>query len=68
VIVQAVVSIARALGMTTTAEGVETEEQRVLLAALGYDQAQGYLFGAAVPAEQVPAVIAAFGTKKSIAA
>jgi EAL domain-containing protein (putative c-di-GMP-specific phosphodiesterase class I) len=68
VIVQAVVSIARALGMTTTAEGVETEEQRVLLAALGYDQAQGYLFGAAVPAEQVPAVIADFGSNKSIAA
>ncbi len=68
VIVQAVVSIARALGMTTTAEGVETEEQRVLLAALGYDQAQGYLFGAAVPAEQVPAVIADFGPDKSIAA
>jgi diguanylate cyclase (GGDEF)-like protein len=68
VIVQAVVSIARALGMTTTAEGVETEEQRVLLAALGYDQAQGYLFGAAVPAEQVPTVIADFGPDKSIAA
>ena len=68
VIVQAVVSIARALGMTTTAEGVETEEQRALLAALGYDQAQGYLFGAAVPADKVPGVIEAFGPKKSIAA
>jgi len=62
------VSIARALGMTTTAEGVETEEQRALLAALGYDQAQGYLFGAAVPADKVPGVIEAFGPKKSIAA
>jgi diguanylate cyclase (GGDEF)-like protein len=63
VIVQAVVSIARALGMTTTAEGVETEEQRILLAALGYDQAQGYLFGEAVPADKVPAVIKAFTPK-----
>jgi predicted signal transduction protein with EAL and GGDEF domain len=68
VIVQAVVSIARALGMTTTAEGVETEEQRALLAALGYDQAQGYLFGAAVPADQVLAVFESFRPKKSIAA
>jgi diguanylate cyclase (GGDEF)-like protein len=63
VIVQAVVSIARALGMTTTAEGVETEEQRVLLAALGYDQAQGYLFGEAVPADKVPGVIQTFAPK-----
>ncbi len=68
VIVQAVVSIARALGMTTTAEGVETEEQRVLLAALGYDQAQGYLFGEAIPPEKVPGVIAAFAPKKQVAA
>jgi EAL domain-containing protein (putative c-di-GMP-specific phosphodiesterase class I) len=37
VIVQAVVSIARALGMTTTAEGVETEAQHEFLAALGCD-------------------------------
>ena len=66
VIVQAVVSIARALGMTTTAEGVETEEQRALLAALGYDQAQGYLFGEAVPAEKIPGVIAAFAPKGSV--
>ena len=58
VIVQAVVSIARALGMTTTAEGVETGFQRDYLAALGYDEAQGYLFSPAVPVEQVPALIA----------
>jgi EAL domain-containing protein (putative c-di-GMP-specific phosphodiesterase class I) len=49
VIVQAVVSIARALGMTTTAEGVETEAQHEFLAALGCDEVQGYLFSAPVP-------------------
>ena len=44
-IVQAVVSIARALGMAVTAEGVETADQRDLLRALGCDNAQGVLFG-----------------------
>ena len=58
VIVQAVVSIARALGLTTTAEGVEIGFQRDYLKALGYDEAQGYLFSPAVPIEQVPALIA----------
>jgi diguanylate cyclase (GGDEF)-like protein len=54
VIVQAVVSIARALGMTTTAEGVETEAQHQFLAALGCDEVQGYLFSAPVPVERLP--------------
>jgi len=53
VIVQAVVSIARALGMTTTAEGVETESQNQFLAALGCDEVQGYLFSAPVPLERL---------------
>jgi diguanylate cyclase (GGDEF)-like protein len=54
VIVQAVVSIARALGMTTTAEGVETEAQHQFLAALGCDEVQGYLFSAPVALERLP--------------
>ncbi len=53
VIVQAVVSIARALGMTTTAEGVETTAQQQFLAALGCDEAQGYLFSRPVPIEKL---------------
>jgi EAL domain-containing protein (putative c-di-GMP-specific phosphodiesterase class I) len=42
--VGAIVAAARALGMTTVAKGVETEAQRACLAALGCDEAQGYLF------------------------
>jgi diguanylate cyclase (GGDEF)-like protein len=69
VIVQAVVSIARALGLTTTAEGVEIGFQRDYLKALGYDEAQGYLFSPAVPIDQVPALIAQWSNgEASIAA
>jgi diguanylate cyclase (GGDEF)-like protein/PAS domain S-box-containing protein len=52
-IVQAVVNIAAALHMTTTAEGVETEAQRELLRRLGCTEMQGYLFSAAKPAALV---------------
>jgi EAL domain-containing protein (putative c-di-GMP-specific phosphodiesterase class I) len=48
-IVQAVVNIAAARQMTTTAEGVETAEQRDLLRSLGCTEMQGYLFSAAAP-------------------
>ena len=68
VIVQAVVSIARALGLTTTAEGVEIGYQREYLAALGYDEAQGYLFSPAVPISKVPELIAEWNSEASIAA
>jgi EAL domain-containing protein (putative c-di-GMP-specific phosphodiesterase class I) len=52
-IVQAVVSIASSLNMTTTAEGVEREGQRELLRALGCTEMQGYLFSAARPGAEV---------------
>jgi diguanylate cyclase (GGDEF)-like protein len=52
-IVQAVVNIATARNMTTTAEGVETAPQREALRALGCTEMQGYLFSAAKPAEAI---------------
>jgi diguanylate cyclase (GGDEF)-like protein len=52
-IVQAVVNLASARRMATTAEGVETEEQQRLLRALGCTEMQGYLFSAAKPADKV---------------
>jgi diguanylate cyclase (GGDEF)-like protein len=58
-IVQAVVSIAAARRMTTTAEGVETEAQRQLLRKLGCSEMQGYLFSAARPAAEIVELIAA---------
>jgi EAL domain-containing protein (putative c-di-GMP-specific phosphodiesterase class I) len=52
-IVEAVVDIATALKMTTTAEGVETEAQRELLRRLGCTEMQGYLFSAPKPGVEV---------------
>jgi len=57
-IVQAVVNIAAERRMTTTAEGVETEQQRDLLRALGCSEMQGYLFSAAKPARQLKELFA----------
>jgi diguanylate cyclase (GGDEF)-like protein len=58
-IVQAVVNIAAARHMTTTAEGVETEAQRQLLHTLGCSEMQGWLFSAAKPAEEIRELFAA---------
>ncbi len=43
-IVQAIVQVARTLGLRVVAEGVETAAQRDALVALGCDELQGYLF------------------------
>jgi diguanylate cyclase (GGDEF)-like protein/PAS domain S-box-containing protein len=53
VIVQAVVNIAGARDMTTTAEGVETVGQKEMLRRLGCTEMQGYLFSAAKPGPEV---------------
>jgi diguanylate cyclase (GGDEF)-like protein len=52
-IVQAVVNIATARNITTTAEGVETTQQRDLLRTLGCTEMQGYLFSPAKPAAEI---------------
>jgi diguanylate cyclase (GGDEF)-like protein/PAS domain S-box-containing protein len=52
-IVQAVVNIAAERHMTTTAEGVETAEQRDLLRELGCSEMQGYLFSPPKPAAEI---------------
>ncbi len=52
-IVQAVVSIATASNMTTTAEGVETGAQQTALRQLGCTEMQGYLFSAPKPASEL---------------
>ena len=48
-VVSAIVGVARAFGLTTVAEGVESEDVLEKLAQLGADHAQGYLFGKPTP-------------------
>jgi diguanylate cyclase (GGDEF)-like protein len=48
-IVKAIIGMANACDMKTTAEGVETAVQRKLLRDLGCDQMQGYFFSPALP-------------------
>jgi EAL domain-containing protein (putative c-di-GMP-specific phosphodiesterase class I) len=45
--------MARGLGMTTTAEGVETQEQRAAVAFEGCTEMQGYLFSRPLPAQEI---------------
>ena len=49
-IVRAVVAMADSLEMSTTAEGVETEEELAMVRQLGCKKIQGYLFGRPMPA------------------
>ncbi|KAB2914311.1 MAG: EAL domain-containing protein [Hyphomicrobiaceae bacterium] len=58
-IVRAVVALAHGLGMTTTAEGVETQEQLAVLRAEGCTEMQGFLFSKAVPDGQIEALLVA---------
>lgn len=51
-IIRSVISLAQNLGMTTTAEGVEREDQVEELRLEGCDQVQGYLYGKAEALEE----------------
>jgi diguanylate cyclase (GGDEF)-like protein len=52
-ITTAIVTLGHALGLRVKAEGVETEDQRAFLCALGCDEMQGYLFGKPLAAEEI---------------
>ena len=49
-----IVSLAKSMDLRVVAEWVETPEQRRILQELGCEEAQGFLFGHAIPAEHVP--------------
>jgi EAL domain-containing protein (putative c-di-GMP-specific phosphodiesterase class I) len=52
-IVEAIVTLAHALGLTAVAEGLETATQLNTLRVIGCDYAQGFLLGRPLPAEQI---------------
>ena len=53
IIIESIVSLGHALGLTVTAEGVEHKEQVEFLRALGCDELQGYYFAPPLTAEAV---------------
>jgi diguanylate cyclase (GGDEF)-like protein len=59
-IVQAVVNIAAARDMTTTAEGVETNQQLEILRKFGCTEMQGYLFSPAIPAADIKSLLLSY--------
>ena len=50
-------SLSRALGLNTTAEGIENHKAVEMLKKLGCDAGQGYLFGTPEPASMVTAAL-----------
>jgi diguanylate cyclase (GGDEF)-like protein len=58
VVVQSVIAMCNGLGMRTTGEGVETQEQLAFLRKHGCTEAQGFLISKAIPGKQVPALLA----------
>jgi diguanylate cyclase (GGDEF)-like protein len=56
-IIRAIVDLARATGLRTTAEGVETPEQGAFLKSIGCDELQGFLFAKPMSEEQVAALV-----------
>ena len=57
-IIQSIVTLGHALGMKVLAEGIENEEQRVLLRLAGCDEMQGYLFARPGPASEIDKALA----------
>ena len=62
---EAIIVMARKLGIKTIAEGVETAEQRDILAALGCDYMQGFLYSPAVPQSKFTELLRWFGVAAS---
>ncbi|RST29594.1 EAL domain-containing protein [Sphingomonas ginkgonis] len=52
-LITSIIALGHALGLSVTAEGVETKQQLALLRAAGCDEFQGYLFGHPVSAEEL---------------
>ncbi len=63
-ILEGSIGIAKRLGLRSVGEGVETEEDWHLLRAIGCDLAQGYFIARPMPAEQLPAWLDEWRTRR----
>jgi len=62
-----VVSLATALNVSTTAEGVETQEQLEFVRAAGCTEYQGYLFSPPKPMQEIARLFRSRGKQTSAA-
>jgi len=68
VLLSGVTHLAKELGLSVTIEGVETTEQmQILTEKVHVDEMQGYLFGRAMPAEDIVTLLTAQNPAKQIA-
>jgi len=65
-IVKAIVSLCQAMGLTVTAEGVETEDQKLFLTQTGCSEMQGFLFSRALPEDQVGDLLSSLSDRLSL--
>ena len=63
-IIQAIIGMAKALALKTTAEGVETDPQRLFLRVCGCEYLQGYLFSRPVAPEAITQMLARVQTER----
>ncbi len=56
-IIRAIMGLGSSLGMTITAEGIETESEQAFLRAVGCDEGQGFLYSKARPVAEVPRIL-----------
>ncbi len=65
-LVHTLVQLGKTLGIATTAEGIETNDQRMWLRSEGVDGGQGYLFSPPIEADAVTALLAGTGGQSEL--
>lgn len=63
-IVSTIIDIAHSMNMNVVAEGIETQDQQQLLTSLGCGYLQGFLFAKALPAKEIPQLLATLQSPK----
>jgi EAL domain-containing protein (putative c-di-GMP-specific phosphodiesterase class I) len=66
-IISAILTLGHAMGLTITAEGVETAEQQDFLEAAGCNAMQGFLFSRPLPEEEIDSLIGAIERSRGAA-
>ena len=67
-IIRAIADLGQSMGITTTAEGVETQEQLDQMRSEGCTEVQGYFYSRPVPAGEIVALLSGFRDRAQAAA